>query len=187
VRRLLLVLLAAACAGCASAGGATPASSPAPGGRTAAAAARQSGAVTASGGRVYVVARRGRTLRLDDVAVRVLRLAWRRHVTVSVVPPGTRIYAEARLRLTNLSARPQSVLPTQIWAVDDAGDTYLAADATVRPRLLRRILAPGQSAVGTLVFPLPDRAAASSLLVYRFADARRIAHARRIGLLRLGG
>jgi hypothetical protein len=182
-RALALALAAAACAGCASAGGATRNGST---GAHAAAAQNASGnTITTEDGRVYTVASSGEALRLDDLSVRLVRVTFTRHAAVGVAPAGTTTYARATLRLRNTSKRRQVVRDTQIWMLDGLGHTFLAARAKLPQQLLGRALAPGQAALGTIVFPLPARRSATSLLVYRFADGRAIAHAKHMGLLRL--
>ena len=136
-------------------------------------------------GRIYTVSAAGTTLRLSDVAVRVLSFGYAPRVSVPVRPPGTRVFAVIDLRVDNLTATAHTLPLTQIWL--QAGRAFLAAAGAHagRPLVGRTVPARG-SVTGTLVFALPARPQAPLLLVYRFADAAAIAHATRIGLLRLG-
>ena len=136
-------------------------------------------------GRIYTVAAAGQTLRLGDVAVRVLSFGYTTRVALPVRPPGTHAFAVVRLEVRNETGRTRTLPLTQIWL--QAGRAYLAAAGAHVGRSLVGARVPARGVVtGTLVFPLPARPQAPLLLVYRFADAAAIAHATRIGLLRLG-
>ncbi|MGH3140998.1 MAG: DUF4352 domain-containing protein [Gaiellales bacterium] len=144
-----------------------------------------SGTVTYTDGKVYTVAPLGAKLVLDDVSVKVDGVEWTRHVDATL-PPGTTIFAVVRVTLTNTSGANQTVAPTQIWLLDSKNHAYFASPtAKVDHPLVGVSLAPGQTATGTLVYPTPGRQT-GNLLVYRFADATRIAEARHVGLVRYG-
>ena len=97
-----------------------------------------SGTVRYTDGRIYTVAPLGRTLRLDDIAVRVQSVVWTRSVKVGFKPPGTRIYGLVTLTVTNRTGSRQQVGLTQIWLRDAAGNPILAAaSATVPHNLLK--------------------------------------------------
>jgi hypothetical protein len=180
-RLVLLVVAAAVGAGCSDGGeseGATV--SPA----TAARAASDPAVITGEDGRTYRVAGRGEMLTLDDVAVRVTRVRWEEPRPGAAVPPGTDVVAVVTLVVANRSEADQRVAPLQFWFVDAAGNTHLGGPAGGGPRLPGATLAPGAELAGRLAFPLPVRTD-GSLLVYRFADAGKIAGARRMGLVRL--
>jgi len=88
--------------------------------------------------------------------------------------------------LTNTSGANQTVAPTQIWLLDSKNHAFFASPtAKVGHPLVGTSLAPGQTTTGTLVYPTPGRQT-GNLLVYRFADATRIARARHVGLVRYG-
>jgi hypothetical protein len=137
-------------------------------------------------GRVYTVAPPGGTLRLSDIQVRVDSLAWSRTADVPTAPPGTHAFATVRLAITNLGSKASPVTLTQFWLVDGAGNEYVvAARARVAKPLVGARVGPGSTVTGALVFPAPARFAGGSLLVYRFADATAIAHAKHLGIARL--
>jgi hypothetical protein len=186
VRRSLALLAVAAClAGCSSGGGGD---SSAPATAPTVSTLPTSGTATYTDGRVYTVAPSGSLLRLDDLSVRVQSVVWKRHVTFKepgfTPPPGTEIYGLVTLTVENRTHRPQTVGLTQIWLRDGSGHPHLAtAQAQVPRDLLSMRIAPGASVTGTLVYPTPRRER-GYLLVYRFADAKAIARARHVGLLR---
>jgi hypothetical protein len=182
MRRLLPLVAASLClAGCASGGGGSstgpktpPPSSTLP----------TSGTVTYTDGRVYTVAPQGRVLRLDDISVQVRSVIWRRSVKVGFKPPGTKIFGLVTLRIGNLTRSRQQVGLTQIWLRDAGGDPFLAsARASVPRNLLTMPIPPAGTVTGTLVYPVPRRES-GYLLVYRFGDAKAIAKAKHVGLLR---
>jgi hypothetical protein len=143
-----------------------------------------SGTVAFTDGRVYTVAPLDSTLRLDDIAVRVRGVVWRRSVDVGFSPPGTKIYGVVTLTVTNPTKSTQRIGLTQIWLRDGSGHPYLAAARSGVPRnLLHLPIPPGASVTGTLVYPTPRRET-GYLLVYRFADSNAIAKAKHVGLLR---
>lgn len=136
-------------------------------------------------GRIYTVAAAGTTLRLGDIAVRVLSVSYTARVVLPVRPPGTHVFALVRLEVRNETAATRTMAVTQIWL--QTGRAYLAAaGAHVGNPLVGVRVPAGGVVMGTLVFPLPARPPSAMLLVYRFADTTAIAHATRIGLLRLG-
>jgi hypothetical protein len=141
--------------------------------------------VTYTDGKVYTVAPLGSKLVLDDVTVKVDGVEWTKAIQAPL-PPGTTIFGVVRLTVTNTSNIAQTVAPTQIWLLDSKNHAFLAsAAAEVQHRLIGTAIAAGQSATGTLVFPAPGRET-GNLLVYRFADAARIAQAHHVGLVRYG-
>jgi hypothetical protein len=186
-RAVALVAVAACLAGCSSGGGSTAASS----GPNRVATLPTSGTVTYTDGRVYTVAPLGTVLRLDDMAVRVQSVVWKPKVDLGSVggtavtpPPGTKTYGVVTLTVTNRTKKPERVGLTQIWLRDAAGSPYLAAaTATVPHSLLGLSIPPGNSVTGSLVYPTPQKET-GYLLVYRFDDARAIAKANHVGLLR---
>lgn len=144
-----------------------------------------SGTVTYTDGKVYTVAPLGAKLVLDDVSVRVDGVAWSKGLGAPL-PPGTTIFGVVRLTVTNTSDVAQTLAPTQIWLLDSKNHAFLASPvAQVDHPLIGITLGPGQSATGTLAFPAPARET-GNLLVYRFADATRIARAQHVGLVRYG-
>ena len=170
-------------AGCSSGGGGSSAGSTGP---PTATTLPTSGTVRYTDGRIYTVAPLGRTLRLDDIAVRVQSVVWTRSVKVGFKPPGTRIYGLVTLTVTNRTGSRQQVGLTQIWLRDTAGNPILAAaSATVPHNLLKMPIPAGASVTGTLVYPAPRRET-GYLLVYRFGDAKAIAKAKHVGLLKYG-
>jgi hypothetical protein len=179
----LLAVLLAGCAGGGEAGG-TGAAAPAADASTAASGASAPAVVVGGDERTYEVATAPAPLRLDDIAVRVLDVRLRPRDDVVAPPPGTVVYARLRLAVRNLGDRTRRVLPTQLWLLDTAGNTYLAGTTHDDDALVGRRVAPGATVRGTIVFPLPTRRAAT-LLVYRFADAAAIARAGTAGLIQL--
>jgi hypothetical protein len=176
-----LVAAASACSGGGSAATSGPAASAPP-----SSTLPSSGTVTYTDGKVYTVAPLGSTLRLDDIAVKIDGIEWRRHVDLQLTPPGTKAFAVVRVTVTNNSKANQSIPLTQFWLLDARNHAYLAsAKAHVAHPLVGAALGPGQSLTGTLVYPTPARET-GNLLVYRFADARTIAHATHVGLVRYG-
>jgi hypothetical protein len=182
VRKLAPLIVAALClAGCSSGGGGSSAAQTGP---PTVSTLPTSGTVKYTDGRIYTVAPLGRTLRLDDISVRVQSVVWRRSVKVAFKPPGTKIFGLVTLTVTNPTRSRQQVGLTQIWLRDAAGDPILAAaSATVPHNLLEMPIPPGATVTGTLVYPAPQRET-GYLLVYRFADAKAIAKAKHVGLLK---
>lgn len=181
-RTIALLVAVVAAAGCSGGGdGSSAASNTAPPSST----LPVSGTVTYTDGKVYTVAPLGSKLVLDDVSVKVDGVEWTRHVDATL-PPGTTIFAVVRVTLTNTSGANQTVAPTQIWLLDAENHASFASPtAKVDDPLVGMSLAPGQTGTGTLVYPTPGRQT-GNLLVYRFADATRIAQARHVGLVRYG-
>ena len=182
-RAVLLAALALAACGCSGGGsaGSSAGSNTAPPSST----LPTSGTVTYKDGKVYTVAPLGAKLVLDDVSVKVDGVEWTKNVDAPL-PPGTRIFGVVRLTVTNRSGATQTVAPTQIWLLDSRNHAFLAsAAAKVDQPLLGTPIGAGQSVTGTLVFPVPGRQT-GNLLVYRFADATRIADAKHVGLVRYG-
>ncbi len=178
-----LIAISICLAGCASGGGGGG-SSAGPKGPPPSSTLPTSGTVTYTDGRVYTVAPLGHTLRLDDISVRVQSVVWRHSAKVGFTPPGTKVYGLVTLTVTNLSRSRQHVGLTQIWLRDAAGNPFLAAaQATIPKNLLTTPIPPGQSVTGTLVYPAPRRES-GYLLVYRFGDAKAIAKAKHVGLLK---
>src|SRR3954449_7566472 len=141
-----------------------------------------SGTVKLSDGITYTVAAPGTTLRLDNLALRIMGLRWEKQVPVTVAPPGTRIFAVFTVAITNNSNQTATVEPTQVWLRTTLNYTYLAAAGANTPRpLVGRQLREGERAIGTLAFALPGRQP-GGLLVYRFGDTP--AGARHVGLAR---
>jgi hypothetical protein len=184
MRRAGIALLAGAlvAAGCSGGGsGGSAGSNTAPPSST----LPTSGTVTYTDGKVYTVAPLGGKLVLDDVSVRVGGVAWSKGLGAPL-PPGTTIFGVVRLTVTNTSDVAQTIAPTQIWLLDSKNHAFLASPAAqVDHPLVGITLGPGQSATGTLAFPAPARET-GNLLVYRFADATRIARAQHVGLVRYG-
>jgi Domain of unknown function (DUF4352) len=178
---LLLLLATAACTGGSDAAGEPPAS-----GTQSVPEADQlpaEGTVRYSG-RIYTVAAPGTTLELDDVALRIDSFGWQKNISVPVEPPGTRTFAIFNVTVTNRGEEDATVLPTQIWLLDTGNRPFIAAaNAEVNDLLIGKVIAPGESVTGTLVYPLP-RKLDGGLLVYRLADATGIAKAPHVGLLR---
>jgi uncharacterized protein DUF4352 len=184
VRRLVPLLAVAAClAGCASGGGGG--SSAPPKGPPVVTRLPVSGTVRYRGdGRIYTIAPLGRVLRLDDIDVRVRSVVWSRSVQVGFKPPGTKIYGVVTLTITNPTRSRQMIGLTQIWLRSAAGAPFLAAATSNVPKsLLHTPIPAGGSVTGTLVYPTPQRET-GYLLVYRFADAKAIAKAKHVGLLK---
>jgi hypothetical protein len=144
-----------------------------------------SGTVTYTDGKVYTVAPLGAKLVLDDVSVKIDGVAWS-HGVGAPLPPGTTIFGVVRLTITNSSDVAQTLTPTQIWLLDSKNHAFLASVAAQVDRpLVGMTIAPGRSVTGTIAFPAPGRET-GNLLVYRFADAARIARAHHVGLIRYG-
>jgi hypothetical protein len=188
VKRLVALVAVAAClAGCSSGGGA---SSSSPGPKTVS-TLPTSGTVTYTDGRVYTVAPLGSVLRLDDIAVKVQSVVWKPHVALGSVsgtptnpPPGTKTFGLVTLTVKNMTQKPERVGLTQIWLRNAAGSPYLAAaTADVPDNLLKMTIPPGKTVTGTLAYPTPEKET-GYLLVYRFDDAKAIAKATHVGLLR---
>jgi Domain of unknown function (DUF4352) len=183
VRRLVPVLAAAlVLAGCSSGGGGTSAGQAGPPVVTRLPTA---GTVRYKGdGRIYTIAPLGHVLRLDDIDVRVRSVTYRPSVKVAFKPPGTTTFAVVTLTITNVTKARRLVGPTQIWLRNATGFPYLAAQTTGVPRNLLTTPVPAGAAVtGTLVFPVPRRET-GYLLVYRFQDAKAIAKATHVGLVK---
>jgi hypothetical protein len=133
---------------------------------------------------IYKVVPPRQELTLDDIALKIHRLSWGRTVKGAVKSPGTSIYAVLQVTVTNRSSKPQRVGPTQIWLIDDAMNVFLASpQAQVPNPVIGHPIAPGGSFTGNLTFGLPRRLP-GGLLVYRFADADAIAHAKQVGVAR---
>lgn len=181
-RAALLAAVALAACGCSGGGSSSSAgSNTAPPSST----LPTSGTVTYKDGKVYTVAPLGAKLVLDDVSVTVDGVEWTKNIDAPL-PPGTSIFGVVRATLTNRSGANQTVAPTQIWLLDAKNHAYLSsAAAKVDHPLVGTTIGPGESATGTLVFPTPGRET-GNLLVYRFADATRIADAKHVGLIRYG-
>ena len=181
-RAALLAVVALALTACSGGGsGASSASNTAPPSST----LPVSGTVTYKDGKVYTVAPLGEQLVLDDLSLKVDGVEWTKNVDAPL-PPGANIFGVVRATLTNRSDVAQTVAPTQIWLLDSENRAFLAsAAAKVDHPLLGASVGPGQSVTGTLVFPVPSRET-GNLLVYRFADATRIARAKHVGLVRYG-
>ena len=129
-------------------------------------------------GRIYTVAAPGTTLKLDDISLYVDGISWRHHAGSAPAPPGTRVYAVARVTIGNPGTDVQHVGPTQVWLL--AGSTpFLAAPGG----LIGKAVPAGGKVSGLLTFPLP-RKTSGGLLVYRFADAAAIAKATHVGVAR---
>lgn len=178
---LLIAVLAVACMG----GGGGSSSGAAASGPSVPTATTlpPSGTAKLPDGKVYTVAAPGRTLRLDNLTLRILGLEWRASVPGAIAPPGTKLYAVFRTRLGNASTTEAgNVSPTQIWLRNTLNHTFLASGtARVPHQLIGMTLAPGQTVTGTLVFPVPGRQQ-GGLLVYRFGDTP--AHAGHVGVAR---
>jgi hypothetical protein len=141
-----------------------------------------SGTAKLSDGITYTVAAPGTTLRLDNLALRIIGLSWEKHVPVTVTPPGTRTFAVFTVSVTNGGNQAATVQPTQVWLRTMLNHTYLAAPGANTPRpLIGRQLQAGERVTGTLAFPLPGRQQ-GGLLVYRFGDTP--AGARHVGIAR---
>jgi hypothetical protein len=177
---LALLLLAAACSGGGSATstGGGPTENPVPTADT----LPPSGTVRLSDGVVYTVVAPGATLKLDNVTLHIDHLQWRRHVSVAIKPPGTRVYAVFTVTMGNLSGSDETVLPTQIWLRNEGNRPFLAASqAGVPDPLVGAMLPAGGKVTGTLVFPLPQKLA-GGLLVYQLGDLP--ATAKHVGIAR---
>lgn len=178
---LLLLLVTAACTGGGDAAGEPPA--------TSTQSVPEADQLPAEGtvrysGRIYTVAAPGTTLELDDVALRIDSFGWQKNISVPVAPPGTRTFAIFNVTVTNRSEEEATLLPTQIWLLDRGNRPFIAAaGAEVNDVLIGKVIAPGESVTGTLVYPLP-RKLDGGLLLYRLADAAGIAKASHVGLLR---
>jgi hypothetical protein len=189
VTRLVALVAVAAClAGCSSGGGGSSAASTGP---KRVSTLPTSGTVTYTDGRVYTVAPLGSVLRLDDIAVKVRSVTWKRHVDLGSAagvaitpPPGTKTFGLVTLAVKNMTQKSERIGLTQIWLRNAAGSPYLAAaTANVPNNLLKMAIPPGKTVTGTLAYPTPAQAT-GYLLVYRFDDARAIAKASHVGLLR---
>jgi hypothetical protein len=188
VRKLWpLVAAALLLAGCSSGGGGGGGSSTAPSGPPVVTRLPTSGTVRYKGdGRIYKIAPLGRVLRLSDIDVQVRGVAYRKSVKVAFKPPGTTTFAVVTLKVTNITKTRQVVGPTQIWLRNANGFPYLAATTTaVTKNLLTTPIGPGDTVTGTLVFPVPQKET-GYLLVYRFTDAKAIAKATHVGLVKYG-
>lgn len=185
MRPLVPVLaVALVLAGCSSGGGGGG-SSAGPSGPPVATRLPTSGTVRYKGdGRIYTIAALGHPLRLDDIDVQVRSVTYRRSVNVKFTPPGTKTFAMVTLTVTNATKARQVIGPTQIWLRNATGFPYLAAQTTgVAGNLLATPIAAGATVTGTLVFPVPQRET-GYLLVYRFGDAKAIAKAKHVGLVK---
>jgi hypothetical protein len=136
---------------------------------------------------VYTVAAKGSPLVLDDIKVTLRSMKWVQSAGVPNPPPGTRAYAVVSLSVQNLSGSAHTIPITQFWLLDAGLHEYLAQARTNVPRpLVGMKLGSGATVHGTLVYATPRRFAVGMLLVYRFADAARVADAKHVGILRLG-
>ena len=146
-----------------------------------------SGTVQLPNGTVYTVAAKGTSLVLDDIKVTLRTMRWVKSAGVSNPAPGTQAYAVVSLSVQNLSATAHTIPVTQFWLLDAGLHEYVAQARTNVPRpLVGMKVEPGVTVHGTLVYGTPRRFAVGMLLVYRFADAARVAHATHVGILRLG-
>jgi hypothetical protein len=178
---LVMLLVAAACSGGGSASGGHPATSTVPSVPTVDTLPR-TGTVKLSDGVIYTVVAPGTTLKLDNVTLRIDSVEWRRHVSVAVEPPGTRIYAVFTVTVGNRSSEDATLGPTQIWLRNEGNRPFLAAgQADVPHPLVGASLPAGETITGTLVFPLPAKLA-GGLLVYRLGDLP--ATAKHVGIAR---
>jgi hypothetical protein len=135
-------------------------------------------------GRVYTVAAPGSTLELDDVSLTIDSFGWQKNVAVAVEPPGTTTFGIFQVTVTNHGDRPATILPTQIWLLDTGNHPFIAAaGAGIDQPLIGKAVPPGKSVSGVLVYPVPKKVE-GGLLLYRLADAERIAKAEHVGLLR---
>ena len=176
---LIAVLAAAGCGGGGSATSGGPVNT-APAAKTLPA----TGTVTLPDGKVYTVVAPGQTLTLNDLTLKILSVHWRHSMAVAVPPPGTRTYAVVAATIKNTGSDQAVVAPTQIWLLDQAGHTHLAAQVAHLPgQLIGRAVPSGQERSGLLVYPMPARTP-GSLLVYTFADAQAIAGATHVGVAR---
>jgi hypothetical protein len=178
---LVILMAAAACSGGSSAGSSDESSGPTVPQATTLPA---SGTVQLPNHLIYTVVPPGQTLRLDDIALKIHHISWSRTVPGAVKPPGTSTFAIVDVTVANRTSKPQKVGPTQIWLIDAAAQPFLASPAARVPRpVIGRPIAPGASYTGNLTFGLPRRLP-GGLLVYRFADADAIAHAKQVGVAR---
>lgn len=144
-----------------------------------------SGTVKLPDGRIYTVSAPGHPLRLDDVEVDLRKVAWSKSVKIPVAPPGTSDYAIAKVSVTNLGKVTRKITLTQFWLLDPSRHEYLAAAGSNVPKnLVGRLINPGQTLRGSLVYPTAGSFSSGALLVYRFADSAAIAKARHVGLAR---
>jgi hypothetical protein len=181
IASLALVLLAAACSGGSSAGSSRPATSGEPPVATAQ-TLPPTGTVRLSDGVVYTVVAPGGTLRLDNLTLRIDSVAWSKHVSVAVEPPGTRVYAVFTVTVQNLTGEDETLGATQIWLRNEGNRPFLAApQADVPHPLVGASLPAGGKVTGTLVFALPQKLA-GGLLVYRLGDLP--ATAKHVGIAR---
>ena len=147
-----------------------------------------SGTVKLPDGRIYTVSAPGHPLRLDDLEVDLRKVKWSKSVKIPVAPPGTSAYAIVKASVTNRSKVTRKITLTQFWLLDPSRHEYLAAAGSNVPgNLINRLINPGQTLRGTLVYPTAGRFSSGELLVYRFADATAIARARHVGLARFEG
>jgi hypothetical protein len=178
---LAMLLLAAACSGGGSASGSNPATNTAPSVPTVDTLPR-TGTVKLSDGVTYTVVAPGATLKLDNVTLRIDHVAWSRHISVAVEPPGTRIYGVFSVTVGNRSSEDVTLGLTQIWLRNEGNRPFLAAgQAGVPNPLVGASLPAGGTVTGTLVFPLPAKLA-GGLLLYRLGDLP--ATAKHVGIAR---
>jgi hypothetical protein len=179
---LLTLLLASACSGGGSASSGAPPASSGP-------SVQEVTQLPASGtvrysGRIYTVAARGTTLKLDDVTLRIDTFGWSKNVPVQVKPPGTATFGVFQLTITNLSDQDVTLRATQIWLLDEGNHPFIPAPgAQVDNPLIGKVVPAGGTVTGTLVYAVPKRVS-GGLLLYRLADAEGIAKAEHVGLLR---
>jgi hypothetical protein len=94
------------------------------------------------------------------------------------------VFAVVQVTVTNRTSKPQKVGPTQIWLIDAGMQVFLGSPgAQVSHPVIGHTIPPGGRYTGSLTFGLPRRLP-GGLLVYRFADAKAIAHAQRVGVAR---
>ena len=173
-------MTAAACSGGSSAGSSSTHGPTVPQATTLPA----SGTVQLPNHLIYTVVPAGQTLQLDDIALKILNVGWTRTVKGAVKPPGTTIFAIVAVTITNRTSKTQKVGPTQIWLIDPGMQVFLSSPAAQVPRpVVGHPIPAGGTYTGHLVFALP-RKVPGGLLVYRFADADAIAHAKRVGVAR---
>jgi hypothetical protein len=179
---LAMLLLAAACSGGGSASGSNPATSTAPPSVPTADTLPRSGTVKLSDGITYTVVTPRATLKLDNVTLRINHVAWSRHISVAVEPPGTRIYGVFSVTVSNRSDQDVTLGLTQIWLRNEGNRPFLAAGQAGVPKpLVGASLPAGGTVTGTLVFPLPSKLA-GGLLLYRLGDLP--ATAKHVGIAR---
>ena len=182
IRRILipLILASALAAGCSgsSSGDSTPSAA------SSKETVRTSQTLPAQGtaklpdGRVYTVAAPGQVLRLDDVTLKINGLSWSPSGDATATPPGTKYVATAAVTIGNTTSDSQTVGPTQIWLL--AGSSTFVANSG---GIVNKQVPAGETRNGKVSFYLP-RKQVGGLLLYRFADAAKIANATHVGVAR---